>query len=152
MIPPDIWPYHTQSVVLTDRTICIFHENMFSFIVRLAISRYRNKFMNVAMWEHWSNDSHIFWHGRVYYPWLHYYNYSCANCYSELLGRKYLPYLLWQWNLLTKFLYCTSGIYQMHVLLQHRTCPLYHQLYLFLGPELSERLYHTSDPLVLCIT
>jgi hypothetical protein len=51
-----------------------------------------------------------------------------------------------------KFYIVTSAIYQMHVLLQHRTRPSYHQLYVFLGPELSERLYHTSDPLVLCMT
>jgi hypothetical protein len=59
-----------------------------------------------------------------------------------------------------KVLYGTLGIYQIPVLVSHKTCPLCHQFYLQLGHELLNIMYDnlsltnstllTADMILLC--
>jgi hypothetical protein len=48
--------------------------------------------------------------------------------------------------------YGILGIYRRPVLVVHRNCPSSHQFHHLLVREHSERWYHTSDLLVLCMT
>jgi hypothetical protein len=121
-------------------------QNMVNFVVSLSIRIRPSKFINVKMWEHWAFDKHIFWMWQNLLPYLHYYHLF----HSTFSVWKYLSYLLWHWNFLTKFSDGFYGIFRIPVLIFLRIRLSYHQYYSLFAHEHSERLYHTSDVLVLC--
>jgi hypothetical protein len=69
-----------------------------------------------------------------------------------IVGLKISSLSTFELKSLIKFLYGTSGIYQIPVLVLQTTCPIYHQFYLQFGHEHSAQWYYTSDLLILCTT
>jgi hypothetical protein len=125
---------------------------MVNLAVRLSIRRCPSKFMNVTSWEHRTFNNKIIGCGKftilTLLSLLILYKLSfprvCLKISSlPLLTLKSLN-KIFIWYLRSLSNTCSSFLY--------RTCPSYHQFYLLLGNEQSEKWYHTSDLLVLCTT
>jgi hypothetical protein len=117
----------------------------------LCIRRFPNKFMNVTLWVLVFSTIRFLDSARFSTPTPLSLLILCKLSFLIVrLKMTSLPTLalksankIFMWYL---------GIYRIHVLVPLRTCLSYHQFYLLLGHEHSQRSNHTSDLLVSCTT
>jgi hypothetical protein len=112
---------------------------MLNLILCLSIRKCSNKFMYITMWEYWTFDKCL---DVVKFTTLIPLSLPifCKLLFQIVGFKMSFFYLLWHWNLLTKFSHSILRIYWIHVLIPCRNSPSYNQESLtLLGHECSQQ-------------